>query len=275
MLINKIDRKDARAKEVLDEIYNLFIDLDASEEQIEFPILYAIGREGIAQTTLEGKGTDLAPLFDKIIDVIPGPSYQEEEPFQLLVTDLDYSDYIGRLAIGRVANGNAHINDSLVRIGEDGSQKPLKITKLQVYEGLKLKEVESAEAGEIAILSGIDEVHIGDTICSKDNPKPVKRIMVDEPTISMVFGINTSPFAGKDGKYVQSAKLKERLLKETLRNVALKIEETENADTFIVKGRGEFQMVILIETLRREGYEMSVGRPHVIYKEKDGKKLSQ
>ncbi len=273
VLINKIDRKDARAKEVLDEIYNLFIDLDASEEQIEFPILYAIGKEGIAQNTLEAIGTDLAPLFDKIIDVIPGPVYDENEPFQLLVTDLDYSDYIGRLAIGRVANGNAHINDSLVRIGEDGGHKPLKITKLQVYEGLKLKEVESAEPGEIAILSGIDEVHIGDTICSKDNPKPLKRIVVDEPTISMVFGINTSPFAGKDGKYVQSAKLKERLIKETLRNVALKVEDTENTDSVIVKGRGEFQMVILIETLRREGYEMSVGRPHVIYKERDGKKL--
>ncbi len=273
VLINKIDRKDARAKEVLDEIYNLFIDLDATEEQIEFPILYAIGREGIAQTTLEGKGTDLAPLFDKVIEVIPGPVYDENEPLQILVSDLDYSDYIGRLAIGRVANGNAHINDSLVCIGENGSQKPLKITKLQVYEGLKLKEVENAEPGEIAILSGIEDVHIGDTICSKDNPKPLKRIMVDEPTISMVFGINTSPFSGKDGKYVQSAKLKERLIKETLRNVALKVEETENSDTFIVKGRGEFQMVILIETLRREGYEMSVGRPHVIYKEKDGKKV--
>ncbi|NOS84866.1 MAG: translational GTPase TypA [Ignavibacteria bacterium] len=273
VLINKIDRKDARAKEVLDEIYNLFMDLDATEEQIEFPILYAIGREGIAQTTLDGKGTDLAPLFDKIIEMIPGPQYDENEPLQILVSDLDYSDYIGRLAIGRVANGNAYINDSLVCIGDDGKQKPLKITKLQVYEGLKLKEVENAEPGEIAILSGIEDVHIGDTICSKDNPKALKRIMVDEPTISMVFGINTSPFAGKDGKYVQSAKLKERLIKETLRNVALKIEETENSDTFIVKGRGEFQMVILIETLRREGYEMSVGRPHVIYKEKDGRKV--
>jgi len=273
VVINKIDRKDARVKEVLDEIYSLFLDLDADEEQIDFPILYAIGREGIAQETLETPGKDLAPLFKKIIEEIPGPAYEENEPFQLLVTDLDYSDYIGRLAIGRVANGKGHINDALVRIDEEGNQKPLKITKLQVYEGLKLKEVQEVSAGEIAIVSGIDEVHIGDTICSKDNPKPLKRIVVDEPTISMVFGINTSPFSGMEGKYVQSAKLKERLFKETLRNVALKFEETENADTFIVKGRGEFQMVILIETLRREGYEMSVGRPHVIFKEKDGKKL--
>jgi GTP-binding protein len=273
VVINKIDRKDARVKEVLDEIYSLFMDLDADEEQIDFPILYAIGREGIAQESLETPGKDLAPLFKKIIEEIPGPAYEENEPFQLLVTDLDYSDYIGRLAIGRVANGSGHINDALVRIDEEGNQKPLKITKLQVYEGLKLKEVEAVTAGEIAIVSGIDEVHIGDTICSKENPKQLKRIVVDEPTISMVFGINTSPFSGMEGKYVQSAKLKERLFKETLRNVALKFEETENADTFIVKGRGEFQMVILIETLRREGYEMSVGRPHVIYKEKDAKKL--
>lgn len=273
VLINKIDRKDARAKEVLDEIYHLFMDLDATEEQIDFPILYAIGREGIAQETLEEKGTNLAPLFDKIIEHIPGPVFTEGEPFQLLVTDLDYSDYIGRLAIGRVANGNAHINDAMVCIGDDGQQKQLKITKLQVYDGLKLKETEEAEPGEIVILSGIEDVHIGDTICSKETPKALKRIVVDEPTISMVFGINTSPYSGREGKYVQSAKLKERLIKETLRNVALKLEESESADQFIVKGRGEFQMVILIETLRREGYEMSVGRPHVIYKQKDGKKL--
>ncbi len=273
VVVNKIDRKDARAKEVLDEIYSLFMDLDATEEQIDFPILYAIGRQGIAQETLETPGVDLAPLFNMIVSEIPGPTYSEEEPFQLLVTDLDYSDYIGRLAIGKVANGTAHINDSLVCINEEGRQNPLKITKLQVYDGIKLKETETIEAGEIAILAGIENVHIGDTICAKDNPKGLKRIVVDEPTISMVFAINTSPFSGMDGKYVQSAKLKERLFKETLRNVALKFEESDSADTFILKGRGEFQMVILIETLRREGYEMSVGRPHVIYKQKDGKKL--
>ncbi|MBZ0202556.1 MAG: translational GTPase TypA [Ignavibacteria bacterium] len=273
VVVNKIDRKDARAKEVLDEIYSLFMDLDATEEQIDFPILYAIGRQGIAQETLETPGVDLAPLFNMIVSEIPGPTYSDEEPFQLLVTDLDYSDYIGRLAIGKVANGTAHINDSLICINEEGRQNPLKITKLQVYDGIKLKETETIEAGEIAILAGIENVHIGDTICAKDNPKGLKRIVVDEPTISMVFAINTSPFSGMDGKYVQSAKLKERLFKETLRNVALKFEESDSADTFILKGRGEFQMVILIETLRREGYEMSVGRPHVIYKQKDGKRL--
>jgi GTP-binding protein len=273
VVVNKIDRKDARAKEVLDEIYSLFMDLDATEEQIEFPILYAIGREGIAQDTLEEKGKDLTPLFNKIVEAVPGPVYDEKEPFQLLVTDLDYSDYIGRLAIGRVANGIAHFADTLVCINEEDDHIPLKITKLQVYEGLKLKEVETAPPGEIVILSGIENVHIGDTICSKEYAKPLRRIVVDEPTISMVFAINTSPFSGIDGKYVQSAKLKERLHKETLRNVALKLEESDSTDSFVVKGRGEFQMAILIETMRREGYEMSVGRPHVIYKHKDGKKL--
>ena len=273
VVINKIDRKDARAKEVLDEIYSLFLDLDATEEQIDFPILYAIGREGIAQETLEGKGKDLTALFNAIVKEIPGPAYDVNEPFQMLVSHLDYSDYIGRLAIGKVANGSAHSNEAMVCINEEGSQIPLKITKLQVYEGLKFREVESAETGDIVILSGIEDVHIGDTITSKENPRAMKRIVVDEPTISMMFGINTSPFSGQDGKYVQSAKLKERLFKETLRNVALRIEETDSPDTFIVKGRGEFQMAILIEQMRREGYEMSVGRPQVIYKKKDGKKL--
>lgn len=273
VVINKIDRKDARPQEVLNEIYDLFIDLDATEEQIEFPVLYAIGKEGIAQYTSEGKGTDLQPLFDKILEEIPGPVHNPETPFQMLVADLDYSDYIGRLAIGKVANGVAKINDNLVCINEEEATVPLKISKLQVYEGISLKEVESAEPGDILVLAGFEKVHIGDTICTQASPKALKRVSVDEPTISMLFSINTSPFSGKDGKYVQSTKLRERLFKETLRNVALKVEDSENADSFIVKGRGEFQMVILIETLRREGYELSVGRPHVIFREKEGKKL--
>jgi GTP-binding protein len=273
VVINKIDRHDARPKEVLDEIYGLFLDLDASEEQINFPVLYAIGREGIAQHTPKEKGTDLQPLFDEIIKTIPAPSFDPEEPFQMLVADLDYSDYIGRLAIGKIANGTTGYNDELVCINEEGNLVPLRITKLQVYDGIKFKEVKQAEPGDIIILAGIEDVHIGDTICNKNAPKALKRIAVDEPTISMTFSINTSPFSGKEGKYVQSAKLKERLFKETLRNVALRIEEGETPDIFIVKGRGEFQMVILIETMRRESYELSVGRPHVIYKEKDRKKL--
>ncbi len=273
VVINKIDRKDARPKEVLDEIYHLFLDLDASEAQIQFPILYAVGKEGIAQYTAEGRGTNLEPLFETILKEIPGPAYDTSEPFQLLVADLDYSDYIGRLAIGKIANGQAYFNEELVCMNEDGGQNPLKITKLQVYEGIKLKEVKTAEPGDIIILAGIEDVHIGDTICTKENPKALERISVDEPTISMMFAINTSPFAGREGRYVQSAKLKERLFKETLRNVALRVEESDTAESFVVKGRGEFQMAILIETMRREGYELSVGRPQVIYKYKDGKKL--
>jgi GTP-binding protein len=273
VVINKIDRKDARPKEVLDEIYNLFLDLDATEAQIQFPILYAVGREGIAQRTAKGRGTNLDPLFETIIKEIPGPAYDTSEPFQMLVADLDYSDYIGRLAIGKIANGTAHFNEEMVCINEEGNQNPLKITKLQIYEGIKFKEVTTAEPGDIIILAGIEDVHIGDTICTKLNPKVLDRISVDEPTISMMFSINTSPFAGREGRYVQSAKLKERLFKETLRNVALKVEESETAESFIVKGRGEFQMAILIETMRREGYEISVGRPQVIYKFKANKKL--
>jgi GTP-binding protein len=273
VVINKIDRKDARPKEVLNEIYDLFIDLDATDKQIEFPVLYAIGREGIAQLTAEDRGTDLQPLFDEILKEIPPPIYDLDEPFQMLVADLDYSDYIGRLAIGKVAHGSAKMNDNLVCINEENQVIPLKISKLQAYEGLSLKEVDVAEAGDIIVIAGIDNVHIGDTICNQLQPKAMKRVAVDEPTISMVFGINTSPFAGKDGKYVQSAKIRERLFKETLRNVALKVEDGDSKDSFIVKGRGEFQMAILVETLRRDGFELSIGRPHVIYKHKDGKKL--
>jgi GTP-binding protein len=273
VVINKIDRKDARPAEVLNEIYDLFIDLDATEGQIEFPVLYAIGREGMAKRSLKEKGTDLQPLFEEIVKVIPAPVYDPEEPFQMLVADLDYSDYIGRLAIGKVAHGTVKINDNLVCINEEDNAIPLRISKLQVYEGLALNEVEFADAGDIVVVAGIENVHIGDTICTQEAPKKLKRVSVDEPTISMLFSINTSPYSGLDGKYVQSTKLRERLYKETLRNVALKVEDSENADSFIVKGRGEFQMVILIETLRREGYELSVGRPHVIYKHKGNKKL--
>jgi len=272
VIINKIDRKDARPAEVLDEIYSLFIDLDAVEEQIEFPVLYAVGKKGIAKTSLTDKNNDLKPLFDAIIKHIPGPECDPRKPFQMLVADLDYSDYIGRLAIGKVVNGTAIRNDNLVCVDEEETITPLKISKLQAYQGLSLKDIESAEAGDIVILAGIEDVYIGDTICTQSAPKALKRIAVDEPTISMMFSINTSPFSGKEGKYVQSAKLRERLYKETLRNVALRLDETGTADSFIVKGRGEFQMAILIETLRREGYELSVGRPNVIFKEKNGKK---
>ncbi len=270
VVINKIDRQDARPNEVLDEIYDLFIDLDATEEQLEFPLLYAIGREGITQKGLEQRGEDLQPLFDTIVEQVPPPSYDPDEPFQMLVADLGYSDYLGRLAIGRIVNGWARSNDSLVCLDALGGQVSLKVSKLQVYEGLKLQETECAEPGDIVVLAGVAAVKIGDTICTHDSPKPLKRIKVEEPTVSMRFTINTSPFAGKEGKYVQASKVGERLFKETLRNVAIQVEDGEDRESFVVKGRGEFQMAILIETMRREGFEFCVGRPEVIYRHRNG-----
>ncbi len=274
VVVNKIDRKDARPQEVLNEVYDLFIDLDATEEQLEFPVLYAIGREGVAMKTLEEKGESLAPLFDTILEAIPGPSHDANEPFQMLVADLDYSDYLGRLAVGRIMHGKINAKDSLVCMGPDDTAKPLRVSKLQVYGGLHLTEVESADAGDIVVLAGIDDVTIGDTICTKESPRTLPRIRVDEPTVAMRFGINTSPLAGKEGKLVQSRVIWDRLCKETLSNVAIRVEETNERDAFLVKGRGEFQMAILIETMRREGFELSVGRPEVILKKsEDGKVL--
>jgi len=273
VVVNKIDRKDARPAEILDEIYDLFIDLDAPEDQLDFPLMYAIGREGIAQASLDEKGANLHPLFDMIVDCIPAPSYNPEEPFQMLVSDLGYSDYLGRLAIGKIVNGRVKSNDSLVCIDDQGKQNPLKVTRLQTYQGLTFCEATEVEPGDIIVLSGIEDVMIGDTICNRSYPKALKRITVDEPTVSMEFGINNSPFSGKEGKYVQSSKIRERLFKETLMNVGIKVEETENKEIFTVKGRGEFQMAILIETMRREGFELCVGRPKVIFKFKDGKQL--
>jgi GTP-binding protein len=272
VVINKIDRQDTRPQEVLNEIYDLFIELGANDEQIEFPLLYAIGRDGMAKKKLTDRSNNLDVLFETIIKHTPPPSYDPKEPFQMLVADLGYSAYMGRLAIGRVINGNVNFNDNLVCMGEEGAETPLKVTKIQVYEGVTLKEVNQAGPGDIVVLSGIDDVKIGDTICNREFPKALKRITVEEPTVSMRFTINTSPLAGKEGKYVQSSKIKERLFKETLRNVAIKVDESEERDSFNVKGRGEFQLAILIETMRREGYEFCVGRPEVILKEKNGRK---
>lgn len=273
VVVNKIDRKDARSQEVLDEIYSLFIDLDADDNQIDFPVLYAISKEGIAKKTLEEKGDNLAPLFQAIVDEIPAPTFDPDEPFQMLVTNLAYSDYVGRLAIGRVFNGQVHKNDNLVCIAEDDIPRPLKVLSLQVYDGIHIKDVESVEPGDILTLSGIENVKIGDTICTASTPKALKRFIADEPTVSMKFMINTSPFSGLEGKHVQSRKILARLQKETLHNVALRIEPGETVDSFVVKGRGELQMAILIEMMRREGFELSVGRPEVIMKEVNGVKL--
>ncbi|MBL7684519.1 MAG: translational GTPase TypA [Deltaproteobacteria bacterium] len=273
VVINKIDRPDARPQEVINEIYDLFIDLDATESQIEFPILYAIGRDGIAKAQLEDVAQDLSVLFDKVVEEVPPPSFDQVEPFQMLVTNLGYSDYLGRLAIGRVFHGEAKKNDQLVCIGRDGQPRSLKVSCLQVYEGLKFQERPLVEAGEIVILSGIDEVEIGDTICTAAAPKALKRLVVDEPTVAMKFMPNSSPFSGREGKLVQSQRIWDRLVKETLHNVAIKVETSPEGDSFIVKGRGEFQMAILLETMRRENYEVCVGRPQIIFKEENGQKL--
>ena len=272
VVINKIDRGDARADEVLDEIYDLFIELDATDKQLDFTYLYAIGRDGIAQKTLEEKGTNLDILFETILSEIPPPEYFPEEPFQMLISDLGYSDYLGRLAIGKVFNKPASIKDPLVCINSENVSVPLRVTKLQVYEGLTLMDTTAAEPGDIAVLAGIDDFQIGDTICHKSSPVALPRLSVDEPTVSMIFKINDSPFAGMEGKKVQSSKIRERLEKETLLNVAIEFEQANDRESFLVKGRGEFQLAIVIETMRREGFELCVGRPKVIYKYVDGKK---
>ena len=273
VVINKIDRKDARAQEVLNEVYDLFIDLDATEEQLEFPVLYAIGRDAVAMRKQDDERKDLSPLFETILAQVPGPIHDPAEPFQMLVSDLSYSEYLGRLAVGRILHGTVRSKDSLVCVNTDGVPVPLRVTKLQAYQGLRLSEISEADPGDIVVIAGLDEVSIGDTICTKEQVRVLPRLRVDEPTVSMRFTINTSPLAGREGKLVQSRKIRERLLKESLVNVAIRVEESGDTDTFLVKGRGEFQMAILIETMRREGFEVCVGRPEVILKEKDGQRL--
>jgi len=273
VIINKIDRKDARPDEVLDMVYDLFIDLDATEEQLDFTYLYAIGRDGIVKKELEEDVDHLTVLFDLILEEMPAPSYDPDAPFQMLVSDLGYSDYLGRLAIGKIFNGSAKSNENLVCLGENKKPLPLKVSKLQTYDGMTLLPVDQALVGDIIVLSGIEDVKIGDTICTKLEPVPLERITVDEPTVSMQFSISTSPFAGREGKHVQSRKIRERLLKETLMNVAIEVEESGTEESFTVKGRGELQLAILIETMRREGFELCVGRPRVIYKYTDGERL--
>jgi GTP-binding protein len=272
VVINKVDRKDARPEEVLDKIHDLLIDLDANEAQLEFPLLYAVARDGLAGRTPEALEKNLHILLDMIVEEIPPPKADRDRPFQMLISDLSYSDYLGRLAVGKVYYGRARTQNDLICINSDGKRLPLKISKLQVYEGLSTKDAEEVEAGDIIILAGIENVHIGDTICTKEAPEALKRITVDEPTVSMKFTRNTSPFSGKEGKFVQATKILERLKKETLLNVSMRVEESADRESYIVQGRGEFQMVILIETMRREGFEFCVGRPQVIYRQHNGKR---
>ncbi len=272
-VVNKIDRQDARPEEVVNEIYELFLDLDATDEQIEFPILYSVSREGIAKRLLQDKSTNLRPLFDQIVETIPAPRQIRNDSLQLLVANLDYNEYVGRLAIGRIFSGEIALGDQVSVSKPDGSLQKVRVSQLYAFEGLKREPVQRAGFGEIVALAGVDNIEIGDTITSVENPQPLPVIAVDEPTISMIFGVNNSPFAGKDGKYVTSRQVKERLDKEILGNVAIRVEETESPDQFKVSGRGELQLSILIEMMRREGYEMQVSKPEAITRTSDGRTL--
>ena len=273
LVINKIDRADARITEVLDEVYDLFIDLDANDEQIDFPVLYTNAKEGIALKELESKSDDLEPLFDTILSRIEGPIADDKKVPQFLVTNLDYDHYVGQIAIGRLNNGVLQMNSSYAVCGEKGITHHQKFSALYTFKGLKKVPVDSLEAGDIIALAGIDNISIGDTISSNENPDPLPRIEVDEPTVSMLFYINNSPFAGKEGKYLTTRHISERLQKEILSNVSLQVHNTDRTDVFEVRGRGELQMAILIETMRREGYEFMVSKPQVITFEKNGKKM--
>ena len=271
VVVNKVDRADARPQEVVNEIYDLFIDLDATEEQLGFPILYANARRGTAQTRLEEPAENLAPLFQAILEHIPAPAGDPQEVLQLLVANLDYSEYHGRLAIGRIFSGTLARGDEVAVVKLDGAAEKTRITKLYGFEGLERMDIDRAEAGEIVALAGVEGITIGETVTSAETPRALVHVPVDEPTISMVFTVNTSPFSGREGTYVTSRHLRERLEKELLTNVALRVEETGSTDSFKVLGRGELHLAILIETMRREGYELAVGKPETVTREVDGK----
>lgn len=274
-LVNKIDRQDSRPEEVLDEIYDLFIDLGANDTQIEFPVLYSISRDGIAKKELADESKNLIPLFDQIIESIPAPHALRDDSLQLLVANIDYNPFVGRLAIGRIFSGAIAKNQEVAVAKRDGSVVKTRVKELFVFEGLERTTVAEAGTGEIVALAGFDDIEIGETITSVDNPKALPVINVDEPTIAMIFGVNTSPFSGIDGKFVTSRQIKERLDRELLGNVALRVEQTEAAEQFKVSGRGELQLAILIEMMRREGYEVQVSKPEVITKkdEKTGETM--
>ncbi len=271
VVINKIDRSDARPQEVLNEIYDLFIDLDATEEQLEFPILYANARQGIARNSLDDPSETLEPLFEAILKHLPAPGGDPADVLQLLVANLDYSEYHGRLAIGRIFSGTLNRGDEVSIVKLDGATQTTHITKLYGFEGLNRVDIDRAEAGELVAVAGVEGITIGETVTSLDNPRAMVHVPVDEPTISMIFTVNTSPFAGREGAYVTSRHLRDRLQKELLTNVALRVEDTESTESFKVLGRGELQLAILIETMRREGYELAVGKPEIVTRQVDGK----
>ncbi|MGB9780601.1 translational GTPase TypA [Caldanaerobacter sp.] len=273
VVISKIDRPDARPNEVIDEVFDLFIELGANDDQIDFPVVYTSGKEGIAMLDLKEESHDLRPLFETIIKYIPAPSGDMEGPLQIIVTTLDYDEYIGRIAIGKVIRGKIKVGDEVAICKLNGNIQKFTINNIYQFEGLKRVPVEEARLGDIVAVSGISDIEIGETIADKDNPEPADFVKIEEPTVSMTFSVNTSPFAGLEGKYVTSRHLRERLYKELETNIALRVEETDSPDSFKVSGRGELHLSILIETMRREGYELQVSKPTVIFKEVDGVKM--
>ncbi len=273
VVINKIDRPMARPAEVIDEVLDLFIELGADDEQIDFPVVYASGRDGYASLSASEKGTDLKPLFETIISAIPAPEGDLDGPLQLLFSNIDHDDYVGKIGIGRVERGSIHVGQNVVLCHTDGTTSRAKITKLYEFSGLKRVETESAGLGEIVSVSGIADLNIGETVCDPEHIEPLPFVKIDEPTLSMNFMVNNSPFAGKEGKFVTSRNLRERLFKEVETNVSLRVEETDSADCFKVSGRGELHLSILIETMRRQGYEFQVSPPNVIYKRDENGKL--
>ena len=271
VVINKIDRPGARPEKVVDEVLELFIELDANDEQLDFPVVYASGKQGIATLDLNTPGTDLKPLFETIINTIDAPNCDLEGPAQMLVSNIEYDEYVGRIAIGRIERGKLELNMPIAICKADKTETA-RVTKLYTYDGLKRIEVESASAGDIVALSGVADINIGDTICDYNHPEKIPFVDIDEPTVSMTFSVNNGPFAGKEGQFVTSRHLRDRLFKELERNVSLRVKETESPDSFDVCGRGELHVSILIETMRREGFELLVSRPKVIYKEINGVK---
>ena len=267
VVLNKIDRADARPQEVLNEVYDLFIDLDATDDQIEFPVLYTNARSGTASSDPHASGSDLGPLFSAIVDHVPPPRGDVDAPLQILVANLDSSDYLGRIAIGRIFHGRVRLNDPVAVLKLDGGVQETRVTKLFAFDGLKRVEIEDAAAGDIVCLAGIDDITIGETIASPEHRVPIPPIAVDEPTVSMIFGVNTSPMAGREGQYVTSRNLRDRLARELLGNVSLRVDDTDTPEQVKVIGRGELQLSILIEMMRREGYEVQVSRPDIVTRE--------
>jgi GTP-binding protein len=273
VVINKIDRSDARPAEVLDEVYDLFIDLDAAEDQLDFPVLYTNARTGTATTELKVEGTTLEPLFESILATVPPPRFDPAMGLQFRVAMLDWDDYVGRLIIGRIVNGRVSQADRVAVVHRDGSVEAAKVTVLYGYEGLKRVEIPEASAGDLVAIAGIESIEIGETVADLENPVALPLIRIDEPTVSMLFSANVSPFAGREGRFVTSPQLRERLMKERRINVGIRVEETDSPDTFRVSGRGELQLAILIEMMRREGFEMEVGKPEIITRQVDGRTL--